>query len=146
MYKTIISLALFLIFLNINANAQVKEFKIIYGQKELIFHNLDTLDAKIFEEDTISIIPNLYNPMNKYSFVDMQIILKVVGNKLNTKRDTIYYYDKFQPTLSKNTTYIIKTKFVNEITILTNLKTTIANYKTELSPCVIRFYLKQSNN
>jgi hypothetical protein len=75
MFKKLIIFISCLLLLTINANAQVKEFKIIYGQKELIFHNFDTLDAKIFEADTISIIPNLFNPMNKYSFEGGQIII-----------------------------------------------------------------------
>jgi hypothetical protein len=142
MYKTIISLTLFLIFFVINANAQVKEFKIIYGQKELIFHNFDTLDAKIFEVDTIRIIPNLFNPMNKYSFEGGKLMIKTIGNKAGTKNDTVYYFAKFQPILQNNELLFMKVLKATEITIFTILKTIIANYKEEFKEYTLYFYLK----
>lgn len=142
MYKTIISLTLFLIFFVINANAQVKEFKIIYGQKELIFHDNDTIDAKIFEADTIRIIPNLFNPMNKYSFEGGQIIVKTIGNKAGTKNDTSYYSTNFETILPKYVKDIFKSRKVTQVGIHTNLKVTIANYKEELKEFIFYFYLK----
>ena len=142
MYKPIFPLTLFIIFFNINTNAQVKEFKIIYGQKELIFHNFDTLDAKIFEADTIRIIPNLFNPMNKYSFEGGQIIVKTIGNKSETKNDTSYFATNFETILPKYVKDVFKSRKVTQVGIHTNLKVTIANYKEELKEFIFYFYLK----
>ena len=142
MYKPIFSLTLFIIFFNINTNAQVKEFKIIYGQKELIFHDNDTIEAKIFEADTIRIIPNLFNPINKYSFEGGQIIIKTIGNKAETKNDTSYFATNFETILPKYVKDVFKSRKVTQVGIHTNLKVTIANYKEEIKEFNLFFYLK----
>ena len=142
MFKKLISFLTYLLLFIVNVNAQVKEFKIIYGQKELIFHNYDTLDAKIFEEDTVSIIPNLFNPINKYSFEGGKLMIKTIGNKAGTKNDTVYYFAKFLPILPNNELLFMKVLKATEITITTNLKTTIANYKEEFKEYTLYFYLK----
>ncbi len=142
MFKKLISFLTYLLLFIVNANAQVKEFKIIYGQNELTFHNYDTLDAKIFEEDTVSIIPNLFNSINKYSFEGGKLMIKTIGNKAGTKNDTVYYFAKFLPILPNNELLFMKVLKATEITITTNLKTTIANYKEEFKEYTLYFYLK----
>jgi len=89
----------FALFYTYNAFAQVSQFKIIYGNKELVFNNGDTLSADIFKYDSVELIPDLQNPMNKYSFEGGRIIIKSLKVK-EGKMDTIYYFDNYEPIIN----------------------------------------------
>lgn len=140
--KKYLFIILILIAFVCDTKAQVREFKLLYGKKELLIHNDDTLDSKIFENDSVSIKPHLENTMNKYSFEGGKIMIKTIGKKVNNSNDTVYYFDSFLPVLSNNIQNILKSRKATEITIFTDLKTIIANYKEVKKEYILFFYLK----
>jgi len=126
-------------------NAQEKEFKLVYGQNELGFDNLDTLETSYFKEDTVKILYGIPDDvLYKYSLEGGKIMVRSYGKKLGDRKDTVYYFDVFQPVFNYNMLNKIRNHDVSEMIIITNLKTVKANYKVDKKSILIRVYLKVS--